>query len=439
MNQSRKIFFSDHLKASDKMIHSTFQINIEIQKTMEDSTENAPGSTFSEEDVNSNTKVSYKMRNGVLVSVNGDGLKSENNKLTTTQHLAINTNASSGTTDTSQGNQISNQPQNQIVDQPQNPAAIPESTKTMITTLPTRYDVTEFVGVLKTDGPSIKPVSDPLNFEHFKNYVKGKSCYNASILDQAKPSENRVAVAFEVDLWTLMETRSFKYYQRPYNGEKALGYPDGDPFDYPLPDSQHIRTDNYNPKPAEYPIERTQKKLSCEKCSSQGKLICPTCFGHKGQVIGGTTLPCTKCSASGYLQCKECNGSGYFLHWAVLVVKRKVLHSAGYYQNTFLPKDIIRKMPNKFTLFDEEKKWTNSIFITDFTHLCDIISQQCRLNFIKDLQQQYQDQHIIKIDGSTTIIQLRCSIRGIPVLEIDYELPDFINESKRNTGQSFIE
>jgi hypothetical protein len=301
------------------------------------------------------------------------------------------------------------------------------------------FHPTDFVSVSDLPNPVETLVIDPYNFSHFQLYVKNKLCYDSAPIATAKVLKTEVRVAYRIDIWTLMEQRSVKWEERPYDGESVPGKPLGNlrelknlPFDPPQTDIERTITQSC-------PLEETERKVTCNLCSGKGKLQCTSCYGQ-GYVIARNSgnTQCSRCHGAGKLDCKKCKGSGSLITWAVLTCKWDTIHSKSCCQNTFLPEDMILKRLKKKTFFDDDREWNGSLFLTNYGTLYERISAcippDLAKKFGQDIQKQYQT-HLARLRESMLIPRLKCLIRQVDIIETDYQLEGYVNKSDRHNGE----
>lgn len=297
------------------------------------------------------------------------------------------------------------------------------------------YRPTDFVDI--PTGPPVLLVVDPTNFDHFKNYIRSKSCYNAAILDKAVPTKRTPRVAFQIDIWSLMEHRSIEQRVKPYRGETTPGKRSANPFDWKDPQFEPSSTIVEGYRTKSFPLEQTQQKVKCTSCDADGKQLCSLCNG-RGQVYKNNNISqCSRCSGRGYTSCSRCAGTAYLLVYDQLNIKWNTEHSTQFYQDTFLPEKTIRKTPNKPTFYERDVDWMNDIFLTSYDDLYEEIAKS-PVRFEKGIQQQYQDFHFIKLKDSTVIRRLKILIRYIDVEEIEYQLDGFTNDTERHKGTNIF-
>jgi hypothetical protein len=302
--------------------------------------------------------------------------------------------------------------------------------------LPVRYDPTNFVALPQATGPVIPPLVDPNNFDHFKRYAKSKLCYNAAILDQATAVERTERIAFQVDMWSLMEHRSVEEHTKPYDDfESVPGQDIGNLFDWDDFPFEPPSTIIEGQRSKSHPLSKTQRKVACPLCDAEGKQQCSSCNG-RGQILANNkTSQCSRCRGKGKIKCTKCAGSGYLLSYYEMKITWETIHSIGWYQNSFLPDKIIQRMPNKDTFFDANLHWTNDIFLTSYGNLFQTILQESPVKFEKNVQQQYQDGHFAKLKDATVMRRLKCLIRYVNISQTDYQLDGYVNKEERNKGK----
>jgi hypothetical protein len=299
--------------------------------------------------------------------------------------------------------------------------------------LPVQYDPTDFVEI--PTGPSMPPVADPTSFDHFKRYVNSKFCYNSSILDTAIVLERTPCMAFQVDIWTLMEHRSVEQRSKPYRGESVPGKTVGNIFDWKGSLFEPPSTILQNKRVKLQPLTETQQKVKCPSCNTKGKQLCSSCGGLGIVVKNQKINHCSLCHGTGEISCSRCASTAYLLTYDEMKLTWHTLHSVSYYQNSFLPEKLIRQMPNKPIFFDDNRDWTNDIFLTSYGDLFQFLGEHSPFHFEKGIQQQYQDEHFIKLKESTAIRRLKCLIRCINIQETDYKLEGYLNKTERKKSK----
>ncbi|CAF1237208.1 unnamed protein product, partial [Didymodactylos carnosus] len=110
-------------------------------------------------------------------------------------------------------------------------------------------------------------------------YVTSKLCYHPAPLANArviKVTADRVA--YQLDLWTLMEQRRFKKCEKPYNNEAYPAELLKGLFEYPLEQPATILTKKYKQR---WNLEQTQYKTHCPNCGGAGIVTCSSCGGRR--------------------------------------------------------------------------------------------------------------------------------------------------------------
>jgi hypothetical protein len=110
------------------------------------------------------------------------------------------------------------------------------------------------------------------------------------------------------------------------------------------------------------------------------------------------------------------------------------IRSTDFYQNSFLPKDIIYSIPNKSPLYENDCDWTNDIFLVNYGNLYKSVIEKSPLDFGQGIQQQYQDKHFAKLKPNMTIRRLKCLIRQVDIVETDYKLDRYRNQVEPHIG-----
>ncbi|CAF3924966.1 unnamed protein product, partial [Rotaria magnacalcarata] len=282
---------------------------------------------------------------------------------------------------------------------------------------------------------------DPYSFDHFKQYIGSKLCYSAAPLDQSKLIKTQERVAYRVDMWTLMENRTLEWTTKPYRGEDTPNLAVENLFQWEENSFVYPRTDVEGIVKKSYPLEDTQTKIMCGFCRGQGAQKCARCYGQ-GHLIpqNGYSTRCVACNGQGKLNCTHCDGSGLLLKVATLKFEWESISSVSCYQNTFLPDKLIRLRRNKAVVFDSDIEWKSSMVLTSFPGFIETIQERTPGDFsdklIKDIQKQYQTHYIQlkKPTQSNRITRIKCLIRQVDVLEVDYRLDGYINKVGRNKG-----
>ncbi|CAF3286972.1 unnamed protein product [Rotaria socialis] len=282
---------------------------------------------------------------------------------------------------------------------------------------------------------------DPYSFDHFRKYIGSKLCYNAAPLDQSKIIKTQERVAYRVDIWTLMENRTLEWTTKPYRDEDTPNRTVGNIFDWDDISFDCPRADVEGIVKKSYPLEDTQAKIVCGFCRGQGAQKCAQCYGQ-GHFIpqNGYSTRCLACNGQGTLSCVHCDRSGFLLKVATLKFEWESINSVNCYQNTFLPDKLIRLRRNKPVVFDGAIKWNSSMVLTNFPELIETLQGQTPGDLsdklIKDIQKQYLTHYIRlkKPTQSNRITKIKCLVRQVDVIEIDYRLDGYINKVGRNKG-----
>jgi hypothetical protein len=297
------------------------------------------------------------------------------------------------------------------------------------------YTETDFVqGPVVKRGP-IVVVENLDSFDNFKRYIKGKFCYDSTPLDQAVVVGKKNRKAFRVDMWTLMEHRSVEWKTRPYRNESVPSKGVDNVFDWTNFSFDTPPTIISKDRIRSHVLTDTQRKTMCSLCNGQGKQHCTSCNGVGNIASGPRSTRCSRCHGAGKLNCAQCAASGHLLSWAVMAIKWHTIHSVGVYQNTFLPEEIIRRIPNKSIFYENDMKWTNDVFLLHYGNLYKTITENSPVDFGLGIQQQYQDYHLAKLENSMIIRQLKCLIREVDIIETDYKLDGYVNTSEQNKGE----
>ena len=77
--------------------------------------------------------------------------------------------------------------------------------------------------------------------QYLMNYVNTKKCYHSSAAVHGKIFHREQKIAFQVEMWTLMEKRTTETKEKPFDDKSAAGKDLGDLFDkhysYDAPDT----------------------------------------------------------------------------------------------------------------------------------------------------------------------------------------------------------
>ena len=301
----------------------------------------------------------------------------------------------------------------------------------------TAYDVTHFVPIPDNHLPLTTLPDDAHNFDHFKLYIKSKPCYDATPLSRATIMTQKECAAFRVDLWTLMEHRTVAWHTRPYRGDPVPGKDVGDPFSRKGFAAETPRTTIKKKCMKSFPLTDTQSKIVCTLCSGTCKQQCDSCHGGGQVSCCMKSSVCSHCHGSGEVKCGECGACGYLLRWATLNITWHSIESVSCYQDekdTFLPENIIRKLPRKPVFYENDLEWNNDIFLLGYGTLFQTIGESSPVDFGTELQKQYQS-HYIQLQDSMVIRRIKCLIRRVDMIRTDYQLDDFVNRSQRNKGE----
>ena len=305
--------------------------------------------------------------------------------------------------------------------------------------VPVSFHTADFVPVVGSFNQLPTLPADPYDISHFQLYVKNKFCYNSAPVAKARIVKAQERVGYRVDIWTLMERRTVKWEERPYRGESTPGKLLPDIFnlqDLPFDTPETVIKGNQK---VACPLEDTQRKVACNSCTGKGKMSCDSCYGH-GHVIprNNNRTQCSKCHGQGTLNCTKCMGSGSLLTWAVLTVEWNTIDTKACYQNTFLPEKMILTRLKKSILYDDDLEWNNSLFLTNFGTLYETIlarsPEDLAKRFGQDIQKQYQT-HYARIKDQMIIRRMKCLIRQVDIIEMEYQLEGYTNKSEQHSGK----
>ncbi|CAF1022509.1 unnamed protein product [Didymodactylos carnosus] len=102
-----------------------------------------------------------------------------------------------------------------------------------------------------------------------RRYVNKKFCYHSDAASEGKIIKSDSRVAFQIDIWTLMEKRWIKTISSPYNGEDTPGEIVEDIFDKETYNLKADTTIIQRNQIGQIILPETQKKISCAACNGQ--------------------------------------------------------------------------------------------------------------------------------------------------------------------------
>lgn len=154
------------------------------------------------------------------------------------------------------------------------------------------------------------------DLEPFRKHIRNKLCYHADAVEQATVVAVNPCVAFQLEMWSLMEKRWLTWSEKPYNNEPVVGNSPSNLLtnhQFTLPTT--IITDKQTDK---CDLFDSQVCIECDSCKGLGKFVCATCrgtaqvycldCGHRGYYKNGNV--CRQCHGQGTTRCIPCMGSG---------------------------------------------------------------------------------------------------------------------------------
>lgn len=273
-------------------------------------------------------------------------------------------------------------------------------------------------------------------FEHFKNYIREKFCYHTIPFEKATLLETHKRIAYQVDMWTLMEKRTPIWCTRAYRGEKTLGKNVDDIFLWSNDAWQTPSTSLDGSASRTYDVEESMSKISCSTCGGTGQVFCTSCHGTGRRLADkGISTTCSRCNEKGRAPCKLCEQSGYLLRYLALKFDWYGLHSVGVYQNSFLPEKNVRRVQKKPIFYECDASWSNDPFLIDYGNLLKRIQENAAFDFVPFVHEQYQQNHFSKLPKSVMIAKMKVLIRTLDINEVEYQLEGYINSNERHAGK----
>lgn len=290
-----------------------------------------------------------------------------------------------------------------------------------------------------------------------KSHVNSKLCYNSSALTKAKVDKvDKSQVAYQVDLWTLIETRELKKLQKPYHNEPAPGQAVQKAWSYDFRSPATV----LNRKQKEvHDLLETHSVSTCSECDGVGRHTCPTCQGSCAQACSncsmevlpnsdkiyhrktclsckGTGLEqCKTCDTMGYVNCKRCDKRGKILHWYQLTIQRYTIHSVSFQSNSLLPPKIIKKSPGKEVYWSNDQEWSKATSLVE--HFQKKLPDQQTTFPVKpqEIAEDYDKKHLKHIKENCEISRIKCEIQKLSIAEVEYKLEGYVNKRYQNMGK----
>jgi hypothetical protein len=282
----------------------------------------------------------------------------------------------------------------------------------------------------------------------FKNYIDSKKCVSSGPLNHAEITKSEPKVAYQCKMKILMEERGLSWSEKPT--KQRVNHSIKPIFDIWTDYQFQLADKRFEQK---RPLPEHDYTTDCETCQGQGTI---QCNNHRCNHGTETCLECTegrksdgsRCShcKDGLIECKTCNGRGRvgcikcdscgaFLHSVILYVSWEIRTSTWYYQNSFLPEEIIAQT-NKISLWSKsETPWTKDSSIEDFLQSLNEPNSAISLktNLIKD----YKEKHLNEtLKLKNQMRRLICDIERLDFQEIEYTLePKYLNKRDPTKGK----
>lgn len=287
----------------------------------------------------------------------------------------------------------------------------------------------------------------------FKNYIDSKHCYSSGPLNQAQIKNIESKIAYICKIKILLEERSLFWSQK--STKQRLNHSVKPIFDvwndyqFQLPVSSDKKFEQKRPLPEH------DYTTNCEACQGEGSIKCSnhrcnngteTCLsctqgyksdGSQCSLCKNGLTECKICHGKGHLGCLKCDSCGIFHHSAILYIRWEIRTSIWYYQNSFLPEEIIMQA-NKISLWSKsETPWTKNSLIEDFLksfnepNYSNILLKE---NIIRD----YKEKHLNEtINLKNQMRRLICDIERLDFQEIEYILePKYLNKKDPMKGRN---
>jgi hypothetical protein len=281
----------------------------------------------------------------------------------------------------------------------------------------------------------------------FKKYIDSKNCVSSGPLNQAEINKIESKIAYQCKMKILMEERGLSWSEKPT--KQRLNHSNKPIFDI-WNDYQFQLADKRSEQ--KRPLPEHDYTTDCETCQGQGYIQCTnhrcnhgteTCLsctegyksdGSRCAYCKDGLIECKTCHGKGRLGCVKCDSCGAFHHSAILHVSWETRTSIWYYQNSFLPEEIIDQT-NKISVWSKsETPWTKDSSIEDFLQSMNESNSAIPLktNLIKD----YKEKHLNEtMKLKNQMRRLICEIERLDFQEIEYTLePKYLN--KKNPTKS---
>ncbi|MCC7159989.1 MAG: hypothetical protein IT281_10705 [Ignavibacteria bacterium] len=289
-----------------------------------------------------------------------------------------------------------------------------------------------------------------------KTYVQSKACYNSSALTNARVTNvKQGSIAYQIDLWTLMESRSLEKREKPYNGEATPAQTLLNAWDYQFQQQPTLKAHQKET----HDLTQTCSKIVCPDCSGAARSRCPSCQGNGRQPcnycrINSSTqisgeiydksvcsycndtgvINCSACNSTGIVDCSRCRTRGHILQWYELIIEWFTIHTVSLQSNTALSAEIVYEAPGKQPCWLFDQNWSNAYSFNNYFQSA-FAKQRAEFPVKLDkLTKDFTKNHLEKIDNDCLIIRLKCEIQKLDIIEVEYEAEGFTNETDTNMG-----
>ncbi|CAF1161589.1 unnamed protein product, partial [Rotaria sordida] len=308
---------------------------------------------------------------------------------------------------------------------------------------------------------AVPPPSSPSALlDLMKKYVQSKVCYNSAALTNARVTNvKQGCIAYQIDLSTLVESRSLEKLEKPYNGESTPAQALLNAWDYEF--QQPTTLKKYQKDT--HDLIQASSKAVCPECKGATRFQCSSCGGngrtacHYCSINASTqnsdqmydrsvcsycnntrVTHCSTCNSTGAVDCTRCGTHGYILQWYQLTIEWYTIHSISLQSNTSLPAEIIYKAPGKQSCWQFDQKWSNAC---SFNNYFQSVFAKQRAEFpvkLDSLTEDFTKNHLEKVQNDGLIIRLKCEIQKLDIIEVEYEAEGFINKTDENMGMFLL-
>uniref|UniRef100_A0A8C1D181 Ssu-2 homolog, related sequence 1 n=1 Tax=Cyprinus carpio carpio TaxID=630221 RepID=A0A8C1D181_CYPCA len=162
----------------------------------------------------------------------------------------------------------------------------------------------------------IPSISEGRARQAFEEYISSKCCYSSAPVRDGIITNMESFNTYRYRLETFTESRSTKWSQEPYTGQRVdagIQRPPG-PWEIAAQPPSYF-TDHKETIRVPY----TSSVKKCNPCSGMGKKSCSSCTGTGSKVCSGcngsrqrpNNESCNKCDYSGREKCSSCSGRGF--------------------------------------------------------------------------------------------------------------------------------